>query len=141
GRKMRSDLDLFLQLESKLEKRPVRCLVLKRLANAPSKPVEHASELRYLVDVLNQPRYGLPPVIDESGVEQVPWKDVPDITGIDQLAELRRWINRYGLDIESEIRYIDMFVLREPDFHPLSLIELELKAYGFVPRKNDSIQK
>ncbi|MBY0477660.1 MAG: TlpA family protein disulfide reductase [Chitinophagaceae bacterium] len=130
---MKKDLDRFFKIESSIEKRKIKCWVLKKLDSKfhiQSKGGKEKYEKAYnriilqnhqirslfyaLEDIVNV-QYPQMPFLDLTGYSgaidiELPWKeDVKEIS----IPELRKSLQLFGLDMVEEYRIIDMLLIRE----------------------------
>lgn len=126
-----NDLNRFLHLNGRWEKREVRCLVLKRTSKEDKlksaggekvfdykKPIKKMrnESLSNLVYYLNSFADN-PPVFDETDYKGVVDIDL-NIHSWTAVSDLKKELQLYDLDLKEEIRNIDVFVLTESDWKP-----------------------
>lgn len=133
---MKSDLDRFFNIKSSVEKRKIKCWVLKRLDSTflikskggkekfekeKNRLVLRNFEIQSLflsLDDIIRIQYPELPFLDLTGYSGtidivLPWKeDVKDIS----IPELRKSLQLFGLDMTEEYIAIEMLVIREEDF-------------------------
>lgn len=134
---MRQDLNRFFNLDSKIENRKIKCIVLKAIpgnktfcASELKKPVDKYDDNRrqlilqnvdmdllanyYLKNLLNIQKKQLP-FFNETGYLgkidiKLPWE--PSLTDI-SIVELRAVLQTYGLDLVEEVRDLNMLVIHD----------------------------
>ncbi len=122
---MLQDLNRYAPFEIKIEKRPVKCLVLKRTTTQdrmatkggpsrstfPRSPsVLQNAPLKNMVNMLNGNTPVDLPVIDETGYSGNVDLQVSAVTTTDNL---RKELKPYGLDLVEEIRPLEMMIITE----------------------------
>lgn len=123
GEKILSDLNFYFNLNGRMEKRMVTCLVLgvKDERIAGKKPGEkkeavasdHMS-IRNLIYRLNNSLYAMP-VFDETGLDDKSrFLQLRDASFAD-LKTLRQELKEYGLELREEEREVEIFVLSDPN--------------------------
>ncbi|QEC51504.1 thiol-disulfide isomerase/thioredoxin [Anseongella ginsenosidimutans] len=131
---MRNDLNRFLNLNGRMEKRRVPCLVLVRTTDEDNMktgggkfkntlntddPVKklHNEKLSFLIWQLNQ-TVGNLPALDETGYAGKVDLELK-ISSFRDIAALRRALQPYGLDLKKAEREVELFILTEPDISSL----------------------
>ncbi len=122
---MLQDLNRYAPFEIKIEKRPAKCLVLKRTTTQdrmatkggpsrstfPRSPsVLQNAPLKNMVNMLNGNTPVDLPVIDETGYSGNVDLQVSAVTTTDNL---RKELKPYGLDLVEEIRPLEMMIITE----------------------------
>ncbi len=121
-----TDLDRLLGLRGRWEKREQKCLILVQ-----DSPVDNlksqGGETKFIFDgtikkLINAPLStiifwmnsiaGNPPMYDESNIKYLVNMDLKIKSWVD-IPELKKELQRYGLDLKEENRIIDIFVLSE----------------------------
>lgn len=115
--KMRSDLDLWLGLHGRLEKRKIDCFVINRSGNMISPGIQYSKDtitglkkisVSSLIYFLNQSMYGKP-AIDETGYKKFyVWLDKNSLS---DTGYVNMMLEKYGLRLTTAQREIEMFVL------------------------------
>jgi thiol-disulfide isomerase/thioredoxin len=133
--KLKNDLDLFLGLKSKIEKRKIRCLVLKpgdknlirkssnhlplyefiKVGANNSRYIQKNSPLRHLVFFLNnhEKTSSLPLVVDETGYEEQIDLELNFHGNPIDMDDLKNELNLHGLNIVAEEREVEMLILEK----------------------------
>lgn len=114
--KMSNDLDLYLGMNGRMEKRKVECFVIVRIDTASAinttlNKVLRKIPVRSLVYILNQGFTGMP-VIDETGYTQKIFLQL-DENNYSNISLLRQSLKKFGLDIIRAEREVEMFVLSD----------------------------
>ncbi len=128
-------LNTLTGVHGSLITRTMPCLVIR--ANAPITQThpEDSSQLRHLsmrsfVDLLNrQYETAIPPVIDESGYTGKLWIDEEFDFG--DIERVRQVLASYNMLLDSESRELEMFVLSDGEYDPLST-PIKLSKFGYV---------
>lgn len=130
------DLDRVLNLDGRMQKRRIKCLILSRTDSTSGllktdggkgiytlhKPgaikIMHNSHLDNIVWELNQLPHGLP-AFDETGYHGAV-DMVLNFSSFENLNDVRAAIKPYGLDLQESWREIEVFVLSDsPDKKPI----------------------
>lgn len=127
-KRMRQDLDRYLNLATGIEKRKVACLVLRRLPGAEpkasvkkremylgiqeKKPFMHNIGLSGLIAALNDVP-GMPPVLDESNYDKP--VDLDFDKPISDIDHVNRVLRSQGLQLVNDTKELEMFILREKE--------------------------
>lgn len=134
--KLKNDLDIFFDLESKIEMKNMPCLILRkddRLGTVPkstkelprheitrSKTGEYQymqknSSLFYLAFTLNNHTWlnELPLVIDETGINYPIDLELQIGTSVQNIDDWKEQLNKYGLDLVPETRKVEVLVITE----------------------------
>lgn len=120
-----TDLDYFLGVHARYEKRKTRCLVLvstgatDKLKTIPavidendrSVKTEHGSDMKYFLMMLNETK-NIPPVIDETNYKGEYFMQLK-LDSYANIPALRTALQAYGLDLKEEEREIEMFVVTD----------------------------
>ncbi len=116
--KLRNDLDVFMGLQGRMEKRNVACRVLLKTDSAALlQPVYSARQvakmvsLSYIIYMLDH-TFSAMPAIDETGLKKEAWI-AADENIVDDIPLLQAVLKKYGLEFRTEVRTIDMLVLFE----------------------------
>jgi thiol-disulfide isomerase/thioredoxin len=128
---MKQDLERFFGLRGSIEKRKVKCLVLKRTTTEDlikSKSKDFVLELHPLHTSLRAGNYAWEQVFRQLQFvywsSPFPFLDETNYKGnvdiglngdLSQVPVLRRELNKYGLDLVEEERELDMLVIRKAD--------------------------
>lgn len=128
---MRVDLDRFFGMKSDIEKRKVKCWVIKRISTDNrilSRSLIEKYEVesgKLIIQKLKIEQIGLEnvfdvqypsrPFIDETNYKsnvdmELPWNEIVDKISIPRL---KKALQNYGFDIVEEYRNIDMLVIRD----------------------------
>jgi hypothetical protein len=115
--KMNADLDLYLGLQTKMEKRKEKCFAIVRIDTLSGNAVPALTKgpgkipVSSLVYILNQNFSGIP-VLDETGYTQKFFIQLNE-NDISDISLLQQTLKKFGLDIITAEREVEMFVIDE----------------------------
>jgi thiol-disulfide isomerase/thioredoxin len=127
--KIRTDLNILLRLNARMEKRRLLCLILVRTDSSnrllkASNTFQSKYEKQFTITIsgfiykLNHTRYRYP-VLDETGIMSDMYMQLNE-DDFSDIFKLKKAIKKYGLDLKEEEREVEMFVLTEDDFNDKS---------------------
>lgn len=125
GKKIKQDLDFYLGLDGRIEKRKIMCLVLEQSGSnhllktasnksSPEKPeldLPRQTSISNLIYRLNHTWYSSP-VLDQTKFQQKMYLELRE-SSFESIEKLKVELSRYGLNLREEENEIEMFVLTE----------------------------
>jgi len=130
---LQHDLNRLLNSHASIQMIEMDCLVLEvRTGGFPhfrerSRPNRSISSL---VNLLNQGKFGLPPVLNGTDHEEWPELKIPE--NIFGLEEVNKVLDCHGLVLTPAKRDLEMFVLGRHGFNPRLPFNYQLTEFGFI---------
>lgn len=112
---LKNDLKRYLKVEGYLEKRPIQCIIISKIAthkpNSVEKPNKTKITLLELVRQLNNTKTNIPFVIIDKGIGNIP---IPYIAGLSiNLNDLKATLNSSGLQLSIQDKELEVFIIHE----------------------------